>query len=25
VHKIVYLPLAERDLTDALGYIAYEE
>ena len=23
MHKIVYLPLAERDLMDALGYIAY--
>ena len=23
MHKIVYLPLAESDLMDALGYIAY--
>lgn len=24
MHKIVYLPLAENDLTDALHYIAYK-
>ena len=23
MHKVVYLPLAESDLMDALGYIAY--
>ena len=23
MHKIVYLPLAESDLMDALGYITY--